>query len=803
MSESRYQALLLKIVGFLLVVFIVTPAVAVPLKMPSGEKIEITSEQMDMLKKQPGIYIIKHPPAGASTHLTIIELPKELGGGFLLGTQKDLLAGLEAVDAIEGAKDKAVTTLSGEAGVTYRATDGEGDSAQAQEYRDLETVVYGDLKAKYEKKDEYFFEVSGKNIGRDDQHYNAVGGRYGKFKIGVSYDEILHRFADDAKTIYSGTGSDNLTLRGTTQDVPFADRANRLNGLLANAASNDIELDRKKVEVNANIVAYDPFNFRVEFGREHKDGERPFFGSFGLDNTVEIPEPIDYDTTEVKFIGEYAKNPYYLNVSYYFSLFENNNDTLTWDNPFRATDTLGQAAKGLIDLAPENHYHNVSVSGSYLNLPFKTRVSATAAWGWMIQDDDLVPYTTNTAITTPSGDNASDPNSLPEKSVDAQVNTSLYNALLTSRPLEFIQVKGKFRYFDYDNDTEQINFTGFVPADDFFVTPDAPGATSIVNQPTSYKIMTAGGNLVVDIFKKTKLNLGYTFEHKDRTNREVDSQDEHIFSGAVDTNLFSWLDLRTSYERTKRDIGDYDFDVYLESGEDLQQLPGLRKYDEADMTRDRIQLHAMAYPWESVALSGSFTYGKDDFDDSPYGLLEDKHYIFTFETDYAVTEKLNFSTFYSYEYYKNRQKDFGEVPSSPLVDADWFSRSKDIVNTVGARVQAVLIPEKLDVETSYSFSDVDGKIDFFTPAVDTDDFNTVDETRLHLLETKLNYRAFKHWIFTLGHLWEKFDYEDYNKEGFTNVPVDPGGNSNGAYLMGTLPEDYDLHVVYLRVSYNF
>jgi MtrB/PioB family decaheme-associated outer membrane protein len=538
--------------------------------------------------------------------------------------------------------------------------------------------------------------------------------------------------------------------------------------------------------VNADVAAYDPLNFRVEFGREHKDGSRPFFGSFGLDNTVEIPEPIDYDTTEVKFIGEYAKKPFYVNVSYYFSLFENNTDTLTWDNPFRATDAVGQPSKGLIDLAPDNHYHNVSVSGSYMKIPLKTRVSATAAWGWMIQDDD-----------------ASDPNSLPEKSVDAEVNTSLYHILLTSRPLQFMQVKGKFRYFDYDNNTDQINFPGFVPADDFFVTPDVPGATSIVNLPTSYKKTTAGGDLGFDVFKKTRVNLRYTYEQTKRTNREVDKQDDHIFGGSVDTNILSWLDLRASYERTDRDIGDYDFAVYLESGQDLEQLPGLRKYDEADMTRDRVQFLVTAYPLETLVLSTSFTYGEDDFDDSPYGLLEDKHYIVTFETDYTVSDRLNLHAFYSYEYYKNRQKDFGEVPSTPTVDADWFSRSKDYVNTVGAGVKLVLIPETLDLDTSYSFSDVDGKIDFFTPAANTEDFNTVDETRLHILETKLHYRAWKPCLFTLGYVYENFDYDDYNTDGFTNVPTDSGGNSNGAYLMDTLPEDYDVHVLYLRVSYRF
>ena len=38
---------------------------------------------------------------------------------------------------------------------------------------------------------------------------------------------------------------------------------------------------------------------------------------------------------------------------------------------------------------------------------------------------------------------------------------------------------------------------------------------------------------------------------------------------------------------------------------------------------------------------------------------------------------------------------------------------------------------------------------------------------------------------------------------FTNVPLDSGGASNGAYLMGTLPEDYQVNLVYLKVTYRF
>ena len=45
MSKSRNRAVLLQAVGFLLVLFLARPALAAPVKLPSGEKAEISSEQ--------------------------------------------------------------------------------------------------------------------------------------------------------------------------------------------------------------------------------------------------------------------------------------------------------------------------------------------------------------------------------------------------------------------------------------------------------------------------------------------------------------------------------------------------------------------------------------------------------------------------------------------------------------------------------------------------------------------------------------------------------------------------------------
>lgn len=801
MHKLRDKIIFFKVIGCLLIIFLPSISMAASVTLDSGKKIEIDSNQLEKLIKLPGIFAIKHPPSSASSDLMFIKLPDELGGGFLVGTAENLIAGFEALEAEKKADKKTPGTFSGEAGIVLRSKDIDGDSSKAEEYRDFSTSVYGDLKIKYEKKDKSFSTFTGKNMGRDDQYYNFTTNYYDKFKIDAGYDEIPHRLSDTAKTLYFGTGSGNLILNGTKQNVPFADRADRLNTLLTNSSEIEIGLKRKKVRMNADLALLDPFNFRVELSSENKTGTRPYFGSFGLDNTIEIPQPIDFDTTDMKFVGEYNLNAFNFSASYYFSRFNNNTDTLTFDNPFRATDAVFEPSKGLIDLAPDNLYHNVSLSGSCLDLPLNSRVSVNAAWGWMRQDDELVPYTTNTAITTGAFDNAPfdafDPANLPANNVDARVNTSLYHVLFTSKPLDFMHVKGKFRYFDYDNGTEQIQFPGFVDADDFWV--DNP----IVNLPTSYKKTTTGAEVGFDITKKTRLNLNYTFERTDQTNREVDKLEDHIFGSAIDTKAFSWMNLKLSYKRTERDISNYNYDVYLEAGEDLQQLSGLRKYTQADMSRDRLNFIATVYPTEQFMVSTSFIYGKDEFNESPYGLLDDKHHIFSLDIDYSPIDRLNLHTFYNYEYYVARQKDRGEVPSLPVVDADWFARAKDIVNTLGAEIKLSLIPDRLAFDVSYSFSKVDGTIDFFTPAVETSNFDTADDTTLHILQTKFEYRAWKHWLFTLGYCYEKFDYDDVNTQGFTNVPTDSSNNYNGAYLMGTLPGDYTVNVVYLKISYKF
>ena len=565
-------------------------------------------------------------------------------------------------------------TLSGEASITASALNNVDDSSKFKEYRDFNPVT-GDATIDFGK-GSYYLEFRSKDIAEDDQNYKFRVGRYGKYKIELIYDETPHRFDTDAKLLFSGKGTGTLTVDDAiqtslqTDGLGTATQRDNLTNYVNAAPTTDLKLVRKNTKVNVDVTAFYPLKLRVEVGKEIREGERPFGVTFGGQNYIaEIPEPIDYVTDQLKVSAEYMNNSFYLNANYYLSTFNNNIDTRLVDNPLKAEGNDGNAAgsgsKARFDLYPDNRYQNASLTGS-VSFPLKSRLAATASWGKMEQDDSFIPFTVNTVTTNTTAGECASPSTtacLPKGSLDGAVNTTLYNALLTSRPLNFMNLKAKYRYYDYDNKTERIILPGYVQYDGAW-RATLGQATDIENLPTGYKKTTAGIDIGFDVAAATTLTLGYTNDRTERTHREGKDQKDKIYKASLDTMPFEWLDLRTSYEKSRRD-GDYDYTVpfveeFTTTSSDgslvTAQLPWLRKYDEADRDRERIQLIATVYPTDCISLTGTYIQGKDDFRNSPFGLTEDNHQIYSMDGDYTVNERLNFCAFYSHEKFDNGQR---------------------------------------------------------------------------------------------------------------------------------------------------
>jgi hypothetical protein len=113
MGKSERWGMVLCILVGLLIIFASSLAWAIPVKLPSGKMIDLTPSQVDLLKQSPGVYYINHRPEKIINqrirHWTLIELPQELGGGFLIGNPHNMAQGLEMIDARE-IQDSEITT---------------------------------------------------------------------------------------------------------------------------------------------------------------------------------------------------------------------------------------------------------------------------------------------------------------------------------------------------------------------------------------------------------------------------------------------------------------------------------------------------------------------------------------------------------------------------------------------------------------------------------------------------------------------------------------------------------------------
>ncbi|MFC1886511.1 MtrB/PioB family outer membrane beta-barrel protein [Thermodesulfobacteriota bacterium] len=456
--------------------------------------------------------------------------------------------------------------------------------------------------------------------------------------------------------------------------------------------------------------------------------------------------------------------------------------------------SLGQddLVAGRMALSPENKYQYFNLSAGYTALPFNSRITAALSLGRMTQSEDLTPYTVNNALTTPF--DATDPVNLPQANVDAKVDTALYYLKLISNPTKKLRITGNFRYFEYDNDTEQVRFPGYVNNDDFF------NPTEISNSPVSYRHLTAGTEGSWKLTPRTQFSLGYRFDRTRRTNSPVDSQDDHTVKVGMEAFYRDWADIRLSYQKQYRTVGSYD-----ESSGPSTQLPQLRKYNMADRVQDQIGLQTTFYPTDSLVLGGAVTYSKNEFNKSPFGLQHDENFTLSIDADWAISEKTSIYGSFIHERYQADQKASDDIldPSPSL----WSAKISDIFNTVTGGIKISIIPQRLDADLSYAYTVSNGKIDLTGNTESPIDFSNSDDAVQHTLHTKINYHIKNGISLTLGYLWKKLDYEDFNIDGFSPVSAN-SSNTSGATLveglfMGTLPEDYDAHVLYAKITYRF
>jgi hypothetical protein len=372
----------------------------------------------------------------------------------------------------------------GAKGVYAGVTGGEGGRAKFTEYRDLKQgfSVFGNVGLGLDS-EQYFLKFRASDMGYDTQNYRLDGGMWGKFKFDLFYDEIPHNFTFDARTFFSGAG--HHTLIGTP------------NTNFSTWNTFDYSIERRQYGGGLKVNLIKPFFFDISFEREDRDGIKPASITPTTPGgiVVELPEPVDYTTNNLKVEGGYAKNPLFLSMGFIYSDFNDRNDKLNFTHPQAPfpIDTL--------TLPPDNRYYKGYFKGA-VKLPMNSKFSVNAGYSSARSDTNLL----NSFVTG----GVINPVTLSKPNFDGQIDTQNYSFVLTSNPLRFLDGKIFYSYYKRDNKNDVI-----VQNSEF-------------NRPFDYRKNAAGIDLGFRLPANVYLSAGYKYIKTDRRLKGAEPTEELI-----------------------------------------------------------------------------------------------------------------------------------------------------------------------------------------------------------------------------------------------------------------------------------
>ena len=355
-----------------------------------------------------------------------------------------------------------------------------------------------------------------------------------------------------------------------------------------------------------------------------------------------------------------------IRAAYNGSWFHNLDDTLTWDNPLQLTDTTSAPGHGRTALWPSNSLQTLSTAG-YVKLAHRTQLTGSLAFGWWNNNEDLLPFTVNSALTQMT---------LPRSTAEAAAHTVATNVDLVSRPLDNWRLSARFRRYDYTNETPETAIPKFINYDTSVATSATGGPELFAHNRNTLDTEATWTGLGV-----VALTVGYTNNHNGYDFRIFESSNENVLQLKADAAGLQWVTFRAHYEYGSRTGSGLDEELLVEIGEQ----PQLRHYDLANRTRNRFDGQVDLTPTEALTLSVSAGFGKDDFGDSYFGLQEAAFRNVSLSADYLLPRGLGVGGTYNYERYSGLQRSRSaspgqQPPQETDPNRDWTADSKERVN---------------------------------------------------------------------------------------------------------------------------
>ena len=626
--------------------------------------------------------------------------------------------------------------VEGDVAVKGQLADVNGNEAKFNEYSDTKDGVFGNIDLNHET-DRYYLRLNSEDIAYDTQKYMIDGGMWGKFSYDLYYMEIPHNITNDARTFLSGAGRDSLS--GTP------------NSNLSTWKEFDYSTERKIVGGGLNFDMLRPFFVNIEVRSEDKTGNKVAGVDTSLD-TVEVPEPVDYTTNSFSIEAGYNKRPFYASLDYYYSKFENDNQSLT----------VITSSRTAITLPPDNDYHRIGFKAAVGELPFNTRLSTNIGISEANSDYKLIK---------PNGKSAGE-------TFNGKIRTENYDVVVTSHPVSMVDGKVYYKYFKDKNKSDEIFDINVGEA----------------NELLSYKKESYGTLLGFKIARDWKLTAKYGHMDTRYDNRiDANKRKDDTFGADLSWTGLDFLTVDAGYERMNRRTDRPPFDPA--AGVDIS------RYDVSPFHRDTYTISFDVTPLEELDVSLGYKYKETDYNDTTFGIKGDQRNEFYIDANYIFSEMVKLYGYFDYE--KVRAKQINSYPS--FYDWSALLEEKNYDYGIGSDIYA--IPEKLTITLQYDNVKSDGNADFTYLGIDPNlvspgatnsniDISNSDDYRKQAFSIKAAYKVLEPLTVTGGYVYEQYKYSDAQLDGYQYT--------GPLYLSGAFKDSsYNASVVYVTTTYKF
>ncbi len=696
-----------------------------------------------------------------------------------------------------------VTTADNWVDFGVRGTRLTGDGARYERYRDLGDGLFLEAVRYHREQNGWFVSFGGEHVGRRDQRLTGSFIKPGRLKISAMWDQIPMLLSRTTQTLFVQESPGVLRVPNLIQTQVQANPALITSMVGQFTRPFEMQTRRHIAEGGVEYLARPDVTLRMNVRNVDRQGDIPFGGSFGHGSFVETPAPIRYNLTDVDGSAEYARGDALFRGGYTASWFRNDVTSLVFENPYRATDATNASSVGRIGLPPSNSWIGVNGMASY-RLPRRTRVMAYVSTS-VLKDagDPIIPFTANTALPVIP---------LDRPTVDGAARTRNANLTLTSRPVNRVSVDVRYKYFDYDNQTPEFEIRQRVAYD-----ASLSSATTAPTETEPFGLLRHTFDADVRYSPATVVTAGVGFSRirEERSHRIFESTTDNVARLVVDSVGNRWFTVRTKYEHAQRRGTGIEHGIAELVA--ISEQPGMRHFDVAERDRDRVTLLGTAMPIANLSLNLSFAAGEDDYLNTTFGLLDNKHRVYSGGADATPTEQVTLGVSYSYEDYRALSRSRQANPGVQFTDPtrNWSTDGHDRVHSVIASAEVMRIRDKVDLRVAYDFNRARalylygvGPIVDRTLPEETDVVASTlpAPTQLPLVRSETQRGSFEFTYSLSAHLGAGFTYwhDRYRVSDFTlDAEANPTLDRGNALLLGYVYRPYTANTFWGRLMYHW